>query len=239
MRFQLIAFDADDTLWHEMRKYQVTESMFVDMLSPYCDPKMVVDRLHSSDIENLRYYGFGVKGFVLSMIDTAITLTNGRVTGDEIGRIIKWGRDMLDHPIECFPHVETTLANVAQTHTVMLITKGDLFDQETKIARSGLAKYFDYVEVVSSKDSATYAALLEKYGVAAEDFLMIGNAMRSDILPVVDIGGNAVYIPSVHDWAYEADNSADTARFDTLDHIGQIPAYIAKHNRVSRAPRRT
>ena len=228
MRFQLIAFDADDTLWHEMRKYESTEELFVEMLSRYCDPKTVLEQLRSADVENLRYYGFGVKGFVLSMIDASVKLTDGQITGAEIGRIIQWGKDMLDHPIESFPHVETTLANVARTHTVMLITKGDLFDQETKIARSGLAKYFDHVEIVSSKDSATYAALLEKYGVSAENFLMIGNAIRSDILPVVNIGGHAVHIPSVHDWDYENDKSADTSRFATLDHIGEIPAYIAK-----------
>lgn len=228
MRFQLIAFDADDTLWHEMRKYEATEELFVEMLSRYCDPDTVVERLRSADVENLRYYGFGVKGFILSMIDAAVKLTDGRVTGEEIGRIIQWGRDMLDHPIECFPHVETTLANIARTHTVMLITKGDLFDQETKIARSGLAKYFDHIEVVSSKDSATYAGLLEKVGVSAENFLMIGNAIRSDILPVVNIGGSAVHIPSVHDWDYENDKSADTTQFTTLQHIGQIPAYVAK-----------
>ncbi|MGB1249504.1 MAG: HAD family hydrolase [Candidatus Promineifilaceae bacterium] len=227
MHFQLIAFDADDTLWHEMRKYESTEELFVDLLSNYCDPKTVLERLRSADVENLRYYGFGVKGFILSMIDAAVTLTEGQVTGAEIGRIIQWGKNMLDHPIECFPHVETTLANLARTYTLVLITKGDLLDQETKVARSGLAQYFDYVEIVSSKDPATYAGLLEKYGVSAENFLMIGNALRSDILPVVSIGGSAVHIPSAHDWDFENDKSADTSQFDTLQHIGQIPAYVA------------
>lgn len=225
-RFDLVAFDADDTLWHEMRKYEETEERFVELLNGFVSAEKARQALHSLDVDNLKYFGYGVKGFVLSMIEAAIEVTEGRVTGKEIQAIIDFGRNMLDEPIECFPHVETTLANLALSHTVMLITKGDLFDQENKIARSGLAHYFDHIEVVSAKDPPTYKALLQRYNVAPDRFLMIGNALRSDILPVVAIGGHAIHIPTSFVWAHEHDDSADTSTFTTLEHMGQLLDHV-------------
>lgn len=225
-QFDLIAFDADDTLWHEMRKYEYTEQRFVDLLTPFTSAEKVRSALHALDVNNLKYFGYGVKGFMLSMIEAAISCTEGRVTGKEIQEIVDFGRDMLDEPIELFPHVETTLANLALTHTVMVITKGDLFDQETKVARSGLAKHLDHVEIVSAKTPEVYRGLLEKYNVAPERFLMIGNALRSDVLPVVEIGGHAIHIPAVFDWDHERDDSADFSKFTSLEHIGQVLAFV-------------
>ena len=227
MRFDLIAFDADDTLWHELEKYIAVEDRFTEMLMRHVSEEVVRTQLHKTDIENLRYFGYGVKGFVLSMIETAIQLTEGKVTGTEIEQIIQWGRDMLDHPIECFPHVETTLVNLAQKYNVMVLTKGDLFDQETKIARSGLAKYFDYVEIVSEKSAESYTQILTKYNAPPDRFLMIGNALRSDILPVLEIGGHALHIPAGATWAHEQAKIPPDLNYQHLDHIGQVPGWLA------------
>ena len=225
-RFDLIAFDADDTLWHEQRKFEDTEERVIELLGEFTSAEKIRASLRSIDVRNLQYFGYGVKGFVLSMIEAAIDCTDRRVTGKEIEQIIGFGRDMLDHPIECFPHVETTLANLALSHTLMIITKGDLLDQETKIARSGLARYFDHIEIVSNKKPATYAALLQRYQVEPRRFLMVGNALRSDILPVVEVGGNAIHIPTALAWLHEHDEKADQSRFITLDHIGEVIGYV-------------
>lgn len=228
--FDVIAFDADDTLWHEERKYIDAEEKIVRLLKDYHSAETIRERLHHYDISNLKFWGYGVKSYVLSMIEAAITLTEGRVTGKEIQQLINLGRDMLAHPIETFPHVETTLANLERTHTLMLITKGDLLDQEMKLARSGLGDYFEYVEVVSDKEPDTYRRVLRRYKIKPERFLMIGNAMRSDIKPVVEIGGNAIYIPAGLAWAHEH-AELDKSHFAKLDHIGQVPAYIKQLER--------
>lgn len=225
-RFDLIAFDADDTLWHEERKFVAIEQRFVALLSGFVSAETIRRSLRTRDVNNLPTFGYGVKAFVLSMIETAIECTDGRVTGKEIQQIVNFGREMLAEPIECFPHVETVLANIALHHTLMLITKGDLFDQESKIACSGLANYFDYIEIVSAKTPATYTQLLTKYAIQPDRFLMIGNALRSDILPVVAAGGHAVHIPTAFVWAHEHDNSADSSTYSSLEHIGQVLGYI-------------
>ena len=223
--FDVIAFDADDTLWHEERKFVDAEQRVVDLLSRYHSADTIRKGLQGYDVANLQFWGYGVKSYVLSMIEAAIELTEGRVTGAEIQKLIDLGRDMLAHPIETFPHVETTLANVSQRYTVLLITKGDLLDQEMKLARSGLGNYFDHVEVVSNKRPESYRRVLHRYNIAPERFMMIGNALRSDIKPVIEIGGNAVYIPAGLSWAHEA-AELDKSKFAQLDHIGQIPTYL-------------
>ncbi len=225
-RFDLVAFDADDTLWHELRKYNKAEDRFVEVLGRFVSAEKARTDLHSLDVANLADFGYGVKGFILSMIEAAIDCTDGQVTGKEIHALINIGRDMLHEPLETFPHVETVLANVARTHTTMIITKGDLLDQETKIARSGLARYFDHIEVVSAKTPATYQRLLQKYDVAPDRFLMIGNALRSDVLPVVAIGGHAIHIPAALEWDHEGDDSAEKSTFTTLTHIGEVIAHL-------------
>lgn len=230
MDIHVIAFDADDTLWHEMRKYEAVEDKFVDMLSRYVDAQTARNQMRAADVDNLKYYGFGAKGFMLSLIDAAIRISDGRVQADEIGRIIQWGRDMLDEPMDVFAHVEQTLTTLKAHYRLIMITKGDLFDQERKVERSGLGHYFEQIEIVSSKDPKTYAKILEKVGVSAENFLMIGNAIRSDILPIVEIGAHAVHIPCVHDWDFERDDSADTATFTSLEHIGQLPNFLAEYS---------
>lgn len=226
-QFDLIAFDADDTLWHEERKFVDAEEKIVALLQGYHSAETIRDRLRHYDVANIQFWGYGVKSYVLSMIEAAITITEGRVTGAEIQQLVDLGRAMLAHPIETFPHVETTLANLNLTHSLMLLTKGDLLDQEMKLARSGLGEYFEHVEIVSNKKPENYRRVLQRYNIQPNRFLMIGNAMRSDIKPVVEIGGNAIYIPAGLSWAHEQ-AELDDAHFAKLDHIGQVPAYIKR-----------
>lgn len=226
-RFDVVAFDADDTLWHEERKYVDAKQRVIKLLTPYHAEETIRQRLDHFDVTNLQFWGYGVKSYILSMIEAAIELTEGRVRGEEIQQLIDLGRDMLAHPIEAFPHVETTLANLSRTRTLMLITKGDLLDQERKLAQSGLGEYFDHVEILSYKRPENYRHVLKRHGVQPERFVMIGNALRSDIQPVIEIGGHAIYIPAGLAWTHE-DAQLDAMKFAQLDHIGQVPTYLAQ-----------
>lgn len=227
---QWIAFDADDTLWHNESLYNMTESRFAQLLSPYTDPADVSQRLYQTEQRNLHFYGYGVKSFTLSMIETAIELSNGKIHGSEIRQIIDFARWMLKEPVQLLPGVAETVSRVAQVYRLMVITKGDLFDQETKVARSGLADHFELVEVVSEKDAATYRDLLRRHGIAPETFLMVGNSLRSDVLPVVEIGGQAVHIPYHITWQHETvdQHPAEAQNYHTLDDISQLPALLAR-----------
>lgn len=225
-RFDVIAFDADDTLWHELGKYYDARDQFVKMLSRYHSAEWIEERLDETDIRNLKIFGYGVKGFVLSMIETAIELTEGRVTGAEIQTIIDFGRNILSSPIDILPYVRETIEQLRQTHTLMIITKGDLFDQETKIARSGMADCFEYIEIVSNKTPDSYDKLLRQYSIVPERFLMVGNSLKSDILPIVELGGHAVHIPYHITWEHENAPDADQNGFARLDDMSQLITYI-------------
>ncbi len=203
-KFDIIAFDADDTLWHNEPLYNRTEEKFCELLKAYHSPEWIQRRLYETQIRNLEIFGYGIKGFTLSMIETAIELSESRVTGAEIQRIINFSREMLTAPIQLLENVEATIARLAQMYPLMLITKGDLFDQESKIARSGLADFFKHIEIVSDKTDAVYQQILEKHRIRPQRFLMIGNSLKSDILPVLAIGGQAVFIQYQTTWAHEA-----------------------------------
>jgi putative hydrolase of the HAD superfamily len=227
-RFDVIAFDADDTLWHNESLYAATQDRFKDMLAPYHSPEMVEKALYETEMRNLQLFGYGIKAFALSMIETAIELTDGKISGQELKVVVDQARWMLETDIQVFEHVEEVLGELAGTHDLMLITKGDLLDQEGKIARSGLGDHFRYVEIVSDKTREIYATILARHQIDPPRFLMVGNSMRSDILPVLELGGQAVYIPHHLTWAHEHATPTEERHngFYELEHIGQLLNFL-------------
>jgi putative hydrolase of the HAD superfamily len=228
--FDLIAFDADDTLWHSESLYSAAQDKFKQLLAPYCSPERIEQELHQTEMRNLHYYGYGIKGFALSLIETAIELTEGRIPGREIQKVVDLAKDMLTAEVQLLDHAQETVARLAVSYPLMLITKGDLFDQEAKIARSGLRQYFQHIEIVSDKTRGGYAALLARYRLEPSRFLMVGNSLRSDILPVVALGARAVHIPYHITWAHEnvPPPEGDQKRYFELEHLGLLPALIEK-----------
>ena len=200
---QLIAFDADDTLWHNESIFYATEKQFAELLASYHAEEWVRKRLFETEMKNLAIFGYGIKGFILSMIESAIELTEGRISGSEIRKIIEWGHQMLQAPVALLDGVRETIEQLAPCYRLMLLTKGDLFDQESKLARSGLGELFSAVEIVSEKNSATYAKLMKRHAVAPENFLMVGNSLKSDVLPALESGARAIHIPYSTTWAHE------------------------------------
>ena len=227
-RLDVVGFDGDDTLWHNERIFAEAQAEFRTLLAAFHPPEWIDARLADAEKRNLPHFGYGVKGFALSMIETAIELTEGRIHSREILHILDMTRRMLSAEVELLEHVAETVAAVAGTHRLLLITKGDLHDQERKVERSGLADRFAAVEIVSEKDAGTYAALLGRHGVPADRFVMVGNSLRSDILPVLEVGGNAVHIPYELTWSHEAADPPprDHPRFHSLSHIGQLPELL-------------
>ena len=226
----LIAFDADDTLWDNEIYFETAKDRFKRLLAPDCDPTWTERELDETAMRNLSHFGYGIKGFTLSMIETALDLTKGAVTGQQLRQILDYGKEMLQMPIEPLPHVEEVLVHLSRTCTLMLLTKGDLFDQEAKIARSGLADHFTHIEIVSEKNEETYAALLQRHGIQPADFCMVGNSLKSDILPVVALGGHAVYVPYYTTWLHERvePSEAERQRYHQIAHLGELPRLLAE-----------
>jgi putative hydrolase of the HAD superfamily len=232
MPFDWIAFDADDTLWHNEKFYQAAQQAFAARLGPYgVTPEAALAALHQTEIANLATLGYGIKGFLVSMLETAIQVTEGRISAVELQTIIDLGRAMLTHEVTLLEGSAAAVAALAATYPLMLITKGDLMDQERKINASGLAPYFRQIEIVSEKTAEVYAGLLRKHQIEAGRFLMVGNSLRSDILPVLELGGAAVYVPSALGWAYEGGElpTGVDGRFGELAHLGLLPAWVAAH----------
>ena len=226
----LIAFDADDTLWHNETIFHATEQKFVQLLAEHREEGDIRRRLFDTEMRNLTHYGYGVKGFILSMVETAIELSERRVTGEEIQKILEWGQEMLRAPIEVLGGVRETIEALAPDYRLMLLTKGDLFDQESKLARSGLGEFFDAIEIVSDKNSATYRRIMQRHAVAPERFVMVGNSLRSDILPVVEAGGRAVHVPYELTWAHEvvSEEQMEGKEFARLATIADLPLWLAR-----------
>ncbi len=232
--FDLIGFDADDTLWHNERLYVAAQARFARLLAHYHPEEWGMSRLYETESRNIDHYGYGIKAFALSMIETAVELTEGRISGEDVRAIITIAQEMLSAEIELLPHVAETLPRVAARFRLALITKGDLLDQESKLARSGLEACFPSVEVVSQKNRQSYERVLHRLGVSPERFLMVGNSLRSDILPVLELGGTAVYIPYDTTWLHEAADPppAGTYGFYPLEHLGQLPGLLDRlHDR--------
>lgn len=227
---QTIAFDADDTLWHSETLYAMTQAEYYALLRPYADEETLKSRLFEIEIRNLRVFGYGVKGFTLSMIETALDISEGRVTTQEIRTILDAGKALLERRVELLPGVRETLESLAGKYNLMLITKGDLFHQESRIAASGLGDLFAALEVVSEKDVPTYQRVFRRYHLDPETFLMVGNSVRSDILPIVELGARAIYIPYEITWQHEvADpNGAAHDGWWELASITELPAKLAE-----------
>jgi len=201
-----IAFDADDTLWHNERFFKLTQDRFADLLRDYVDGHHLAEHLLAAEKRNLGHYGFGIKGFTLSMIETAIDVTDGRVPASVISELIAAGREMLEHPIELLPHARDAVEAVAGTHRVLLVTKGDLLDQERKLAQSGLGDLFDAVEIVSDKTPQVYTRIFDRHGDGAAHALMAGNSLRSDVNPVKRMNGVPMRL-AVESVAYDSAQS--------------------------------
>ena len=223
-----VAFDGDDTLWHNETIFQDTTAWFRSLLATSgVDPDLVHDHLIATERRNLGYFGYGIKGFTLSLIETAIELTGGSVPNTTVTAIIDRGRDMLVHPTELIDGVPEVLDRLRhRVDRLLIVTKGDLLDQETKVARSGLAERFDEVHIVSEKDPQTYAAILAWHGVDPAHFVMIGNSLRSDVLPVVELGGAAIHIPYHVTWEIETVPAPESADYLTLSRLDEVPAAL-------------
>ena len=222
-----IGFDADDTLWQHEQFYRLTEERFADLLRDYADAEPLSARLLEAEKRNLGHYGFGVKGFTLSMIETAIDVTECRVPASVIREILAAGREMLSHPIELLPHAREALEALAQDFRIVLITKGDLFDQERKLAQSGLGDLFDAVEIVSDKTASTYARVFQAHGDGAAHGMMVGNALKSDILPALAAGAWGVYVPHDLTWVVEhTEAPTDAPRFRRIADLGELEALV-------------
>jgi putative hydrolase of the HAD superfamily len=227
----IIGFDADDTLWHNESLYDYIQQRLIKLLSPYADAAKVEASLFQTEMNNLKYYGYGIKSFTLSMVEVAISLSYGKISGSEVQQIVDFGREMLTTPVELVDHVAETIERLAQDYPLMIITKGDLLDQQTKLSKSGLGQYFRYVEVVSHKTVDTYASVLDRYNFQPRRFLMVGNSLRSDVLPVVELGGQAVHIPYHLTWAHEEVHQPEKNGFHQLEHIGELPLLLEQLNR--------
>jgi putative hydrolase of the HAD superfamily len=200
----IIAFDADDTLWPNQPHFDHVEAQLLQILAHYADTDTINARLYDVQRANMQLFGYGAKSFMLSMIETTIQLSGGAVVGSEIQRILDLGKDLLRFAIEPLPDVVDVLTELKQRgHHLIILTKGDLFDQESKIARSGLGDFFDHVEIVSEKDEPTYRRLFARLGATPENFVMIGNSLKSDILPVVKLGFPAIHVPYHANWIHE------------------------------------
>lgn len=226
----LVGFDADDTLWHNERLFTDTQERFRALLRRHCEESIVEQRLYDTEVRNLAHYGYGVKAFTLSMVETAIDLTDGVIPGAEINEILDMGREMLRAPVELLDGVADVIPSLAERYRLMVITKGDLLDQETKVARSGLGDHFDFVEIVSRKDRDTYERLLDAHGASPGRFVMVGNSLRSDVVPVAEMGAVAVHIPYHTTWAHEeiGDGTLGDVPYTRLERIADVPAFLAR-----------
>jgi putative hydrolase of the HAD superfamily len=222
-----IGLDADDTLWHNEQFFRLTEERFAGLLRDYADPATLSAQLLEVERRTLSLYGFGIKGFTLSMIETAITVTQDRVPASVIAEILEAGRDLLVHPVETLPHVRSGIEALAGRFTLVLISKGDLFDQERKLAASGLGELFDAVEIVSDKRRDTYERVFSRHGKGAAGSMMVGNSLKSDVIPAIEAGAWGVHIPHHLTWALEhAEPPTQAPRFRQLEHFGQLPGLV-------------
>lgn len=226
----MIALDADDTLWDNESHYTRAKERFKQLLAKYCPLEEVERKLDEIEIENIEIYGYGIKSFALSMVEAAIQLSQGKITGEEIRLVVEIGRSMLSASMDLYDRVEQTLEELSFNYRLILVTKGDRFEQERKILRSGLGKYFEAVEIVGDKTEASYRGMLMTYGVEPKHFLMVGNSIRSDILPVLSLGGQAVYIPQENTWFHEnsVEVPGDAWGYYVLEHFWQLPELLRK-----------
>lgn len=230
MKIKTIAFDADDTLWHGEVHYRDALEDFKKILSTWGDPQSIDETLYEIEMKNLPLYGYGVKAFTLSMLEAAVKISEGNVSGKEIADILSLGRSMLETEIVLYPHVKETLEALAGSFPLMVITKGDLLDQTGKLSRSGLERYFPLVEVVNEKTPQSYQSVFEKYNIDQKSILMVGNSLRSDVVPILALGGKSVHIQADTTWEHEMVSGFDTSQegYYSIEHIGLLPDLIEK-----------
>lgn len=226
MTVTLVGLDADDTLWHSESHFAVTEERFRSLLEPWLDPAEADQRLLDRERHNLRLFGYGIKGFTLSMIETAIEASDRQLPLGAVETIIGWGKEMLDHPVELLPGIADVLSTLRQRYRLALITKGDLFHQESKIAESGVADLFESIDILSEKSPAHYQRVVDRLDVVPAEFVMVGNSVRSDVLPVVEMGGRAVHVPYPVTWGHEHVEDA-IGDWQEISAIGELPALLA------------
>jgi putative hydrolase of the HAD superfamily len=224
-----LGFDADDTLWQNETFFRMTEQRFTELLSSHGDHHVLSARLLEAERRNLAFYGYGVKGFTLSMIETAVEVTNGEVEAAVIAEILSFGRQMLQNPVETLPGVQETLDQLADRYRIILVTKGDLFDQERKLAQSGLGDYFEAVEIVSEKTRATYERVFARHGEGATRAMMVGNSLKSDVVPAIAAGAFGVHVPHELTWVLEHEEAPDgNPRFHRIATLGELPALLGQ-----------
>jgi putative hydrolase of the HAD superfamily len=225
---QLIGFDGDDTLWRSEDYYRDAQHRFERIVGGYVDLDDVHDRLYAIEKRNLALFGYGVKGMTLSMVEAAVAITDARICAQDLHRIVELGKSLLQHPVELLPGIREAVTDIARERPVVLITKGDLFHQEAKVRDSGLSDLFRRIEIVSEKDTATYTRLLAEFDMPPEQFAMIGNSLRSDIVPVLELGGCGVHMPYHMTWTHETETAPPSAldRLRSVREPAELPAAI-------------
>ena len=241
-KIRMIGFDADDTLWRSQDYFDDAQKEFERILGAWVDldETALQDRLYQVESGNIGIFGYGVKGMVLSMLEAAVELTDARISAADLHRIVGLGKELLRHPVELLPGIREAVEAIARDHdhAIVMITKGDLFHQEAKVRQCGMAELFRRIEIVSEKDTATYARLLAEFDLQPENFVMIGNSLRSDIVPVLELGGWGIHVPYHTTWAHESAarvDAADASRFRHVDTAAALPAAVAELAAIAEA----
>lgn len=222
-----IGFDADDTLWHCEQVFKDTQDWLIGLLADYVEGGHLSERLLEAERRNINHYGYGAKSFTFSMMETAMDVTGDRVPASVLRRIMEAGREMLTHPVELLPEVEKTVKGLSLDYRIVLITKGDLFDQERKLAQSGLGDYFDAIEIVSEKDTDTYRTVFSRHGDGPARAAMVGNSLKSDIVPAIEAGSWGIHVPHGVTWELEhAEPPTGAERFRLMPNLAEAAAFI-------------
>ncbi|WP_255323033.1 HAD family hydrolase [Lysobacter sp. K5869] len=236
---RMVGFDADDTLWRSQDYFDEAQLDFERIVGQYVDlgDARLHERLYEIEKNNIGVFGYGVKGMTLSMIEAAVAITGQRISASDLHRIVELGKDLLRHPVEMLPGIPEAVAAIAADFEIVLITKGDLFHQEAKVKQCGLADLFRRIEIVSEKDAGTYARLLREFGLPAAQFAMIGNSLRSDIAPVLELGGWGIHVPYHTTWAHEneAEVAADAPRLRRVERAADLPQAVRELARAAAA----
>ncbi len=232
MNIKVIAFDADDTLWVNEPYFQETEKKFCELLEDYLPQHTTAQELFKTEMQNLTLYGYGVKGFMLSMVETALRVTNKTLNVDVIEKAIEYGKELLDKPIEMLDGVEDVLKSLSGHYRLVVATKGDLLDQERKLKKSGIEHYFHHTEIMSDKKESDYLKLIKHLDIQPIQFMMIGNSIKSDVLPVLAVGGYGVHVPYHTTWAHEhVEHNIQHENFKQINSISEIIPYLMnEHN---------
>jgi len=223
MEIKVIAFDADDTLWGNEHYFQETEKKFCELLEDFLPQHTISRELLQTEIKNISLYGYGIKAFMLSMIETAIRITDKNIKAETIEKIISFGQELLEKPVQLIDEVEEVLKSLKTKYRLVMATKGDLLDQERKLKKSGLADFFHHIEIMSEKNEADYKKLIRHLDIHPKEFMMIGNSLKSDILPVLNIGGHGIHIPYHVTWAHEkVENTIQHENFRQVEQIRDL-----------------